>query len=211
MRARHEWCDVPNPFNELRIGKKRKRRRVAEQSAAIQSLNYVWANKPVKPPSKESARVDQFRDIKAFFSQMLGTPPDAPCKDANGATITALVDAYLKLTKRDEPKVAPGAGVQSFEDAIFREPWSCYVIRNSATGVSYVGSAVNGFLSRYREGRWWELTHNERLKKDVTTFGLVAFRVQIYVCADELDMQRQEAALITANRLYTYNVRSEPG
>jgi hypothetical protein len=189
------------------VARKIARHRKRERAADVQNLHYVWANKPVKPPGKEK-KVENFKELKTFCSELLGTEPGAPLKDANGATIGALVEAFVKLKRLDEPKQAT-LTAQSFEDGIYREPWSCYVIRNSATGVSYVGIAEHGFVQRYDGGRWWEGHHNARLTQDVLVFGLVSFRVHIYVCADETDMRRQEAALITANRLYTYNVRNE--
>jgi hypothetical protein len=190
-----------------RVARKISRGKKREQAEAVKNLHYVWANKPNKPPGKEET-VENFKELREFCAGLLGTSPTAPLKDANGATIGALVESFVRLKKLDEPKQA-GLLAQSFEDAIFSEPWSCYVIRNSANGVSYVGVAEHGFVRRYDGGRWWESHHNARLAQDVLTFGLVSFRVQIYVCADETDMRRQEAMLLTANRFYTYNVRSE--
>ena len=51
--------------------------------------------------------------------------------------------------------------------------------------------------------------HNKRLVRDVEAYGLMSFKVLVWVCNDETDMLRQEAELQRANRLYTYNERAE--
>src|SRR5215472_959767 len=155
----------------------------------------------------------------SFVSRALGTPSECPLKDVNGTAIKALVEAFdtLHAIKKDDqaPSVVLEKGptkpeVQDFQDAIYEEPWTVYVIRNTVSGVCYVGVASKGFKRRYRGGEWWAEHHNDRLSRDVVAFGLMSFRVLVHVCLDETDMRRQEAELLRANRLYTYNVRNEP-
>jgi len=130
-------------------------------------------------------------------------------KDINGACIASLVSAFAECNPIE--KEHRNRERQTYADPIYREPWSCYVIRNMATGAAYVGRASKGFLDRYPGGEWWDSHHNKRLMQDVLAYGLMSFRVLIYVCHDEPDMLRQEGELQRANRLYTYNVRAEPG
>ena len=147
------------------------------------------------------------RDFLMFCAKALGSPQTAPLREQNGALVGALVEAF-KVT---HPVQVPEKQValQTFEDAIYSEPWSCYAIRNMVTGASYIGIARGGFLSRYAGGKWWEGHKNPRLMRDALSFGLMNFRVLVYVCIDEKDMKRQEAELLRANRMFTYNIRPE--
>jgi hypothetical protein len=157
----------------------------------------------MKPPEHSS----RTRAFLRFCSSALGTAREAPLKDVNGALATALVTAFAECNPVE--KEHRDRALQSFEDPIYSAPWTCYSIRNMATGGAYIGRAANGFLSRYPGGRWHEDHHNKRLVQDVLSYGLMSFRVLVYVCNDETDMRRQEAELQRANRLYTYNVRAE--
>ena len=148
------------------------------------------------------------RDFLVFCSKALGTGRNTPLRDINGATISALVDAFKECSPRPEPK-ANACSMQSFDEPMWREPWTVYMIRNQVSGATYVGSARKGFLDRYPKGEWWNGHHNDRLLRDALTYGVANFRVLVYVCLDEKDMKRQEAELLRANRLITYNVRPE--
>lgn len=104
----------------------------------------------------------------------------------------------------------------NFEDAIFNEPFTVYLIRNTITGRAYVGRALHGFVVRYPHGQWWasdagrDEHHNERLAKDALLFGLSAFHVHIHVCNDAEHMGLVESQLIAAHRRCTYNILPEP-
>jgi hypothetical protein len=109
-------------------------------------------------------------------------------KEANGAAISALLDAYVRLGAA--PQVVPDRA----ETLDYAQPWQVYLIRNVATGKSYVGRAAKGFLQRYPEGAWW-LSHNDTLALDVLLVGVHAFRVQVFQCVDSEDMCRLESRM----------------
>ncbi len=151
-----------------------------------------------------SKREDAFL---SFCSRALGTSPEAPLKEINGALVGGLVEAY-KATRAPRRPVVPH--VQTFTDAVYSQPWTVYVIRNKVTTAAYVGSSASGFLHRYPRGEWWLAHQNESLGRDAWTYGVRNFRVLVHVCTDRGDMHRVEADLIRANRPYTYNIRHEP-
>lgn len=153
-------------------------------------------------------------DFLRFCSKALGTGKNSPLRismedgPVNGATISALVEAF----KECHPIYKPGPQaqtVQGFDDPMWDLPWACYQIRNQATGASYIGIAKHGFRTRYPKCEWWRDHDNARLMQDAQTYGLVNFKVLLYVCLDERDMKRQEAELLRANRLTTYNIRPQ--
>ena len=148
------------------------------------------------------------RDFLRFCSKALGTGENTPLRDINGATIGALVDAFRECNPIAKP--TPSAlSMQSFDEPMWSERWTVYTIRNQVSGAVYVGVAKEGFRARYSACEWWKDHHNERLMRDVLAYGLMNFRVLLYVCIDARDMKRQEAELLRANRLITYNVRPE--
>jgi hypothetical protein len=152
--------------------------------------------------------IESYSDREGKFLQfvmlMLGTSQEAPLKDANGAMVGALVDAFKALN----PAPVQAAAMQSFDDPVYSEPWTVYVIRNTVTSAAYVGLARNGFRDRYPNG-WWTDHHNERLSRDAAVYGAISFRVSIYVCVDDADMRRQEAEMMRALRHVTYNIKRE--
>lgn len=144
----------------------------------------------------------------AFCRRMIGTQEASPVPN-NGTTIKSLIELHEYLYP--EPGQTKTLRlVQDFSDSIYDEPNVCYVIHQMDTGRRYIGKTSIGFRKRYPQCRWWDKTHSKRLADDVVIYGLASFRVMIYVCNDELEMDRMEASLLTANRLFTYNIRPEP-
>jgi hypothetical protein len=119
-----------------------------------------------------------------------------------------MVDAFKEIEPRTEvPKtLAP----ETFEGPQWIEPWTVYAIRNVITGAVYIGRASKGFNHRYFGGKWWEATHSPRLRRDAEMYGALNFKVSLWIALDEADMVRMETELQRANRLHTYNERSEP-
>ncbi len=101
------------------------------------------------------------RDFLRFCQRALGSPQTAPLREQPGALVSALVAAFQET--HPLPKARNERSVQGFEDRIYSEPHSVYVIRNTVNGVVYVGRAKGGFLARYPKGEWWKEHHNERL------------------------------------------------
>ena len=66
-----------------------------------------------------------------------------------------------------------------------------YVIINLITNKVYVGQTKKSFNKRYRNGEWWNNSHNSQLKQDVIQYGLAYFRVYMYASTnlndDEID------------------------
>jgi hypothetical protein len=163
------------------------------------------------PPSARQA------EFLRFCSRALGTNRKHPLqargsdgtKDVPGATISALVEAFKEIEPR-APEVPKSLTPETFEGPQWREPWTVYAIRNTITGGVYVGRAGAGFLKRYPGGRWWEETHNARLRRDAEMYGVLSFRVSLWIEPDEPSMIRREAELQRAMRLHTYNEREDP-
>lgn len=146
-----------------------------------------------------------------FCRRWLGLTATDPLPQS-GTTLKSLLDIFSTLAElASSGKQAPAVRqLQDFSDSIYDEPNVCYVIHQLDTGRRYIGKTATGFRTRYSGCRWWEKTHSKRLADDVQIYGLASFRVHIYVCANEQDMDRTEASLLTAHRLYTYNIRREP-
>ena len=148
-----------------------------------------------------------------FCSRALGSSRLHPLHKADagfvpGATIAALVDAFKETDPR--PPDPPAVARETYEGPQWREPFTVYGIRNTVTGSTYIGRAKDGFLKRYHGARWWEDHHNKRLVRDVELYGVLAFRVSLWVATDERDMIRLEGELIRGHRLTTYNEKVEP-
>jgi hypothetical protein len=139
-------------------------------------------------------------------------------KEVNGALLNALVEAFTKTredpSQNEETTPSPIiVHVESHDDynhPHFNVPFVCYTIRNKVTGSMYVGRSVVGFNKRYGgKGEWWLDHHNGNLTRDLEMYGRLNFCVNIYVCQDEADMMAQEANLLRANRMLTYNIKAE--
>lgn len=53
-----------------------------------------------------------------------------------------------------------------------------YRITNRVNGKVYIGKTINSFYKRYVNGKWWEYSSNELLKKDVLLFGKESFYIE---------------------------------
>lgn len=154
------------------------------------------------------------RQWRRFVSMAIGTGEQHPLRVpggdivSNASMVSALTDAFRACYPE-----RPAKGVRELVDygaERFRVPWTCYVIRNDATGEVYVGTAKDGFVSRYPGGRWWEGHHNARLLEHVVMWGVRGFSVAIHSATDRDDMRRVEASLLRSHRPMTYNDRPEP-
>jgi hypothetical protein len=125
-------------------------------------------------------------------------------KEANGAALAALLEAYLKLSSGTR-RLVPGRP----PTLDYGQPFQVYEIRNNRTGRTYVGRAAAGFGARYPKGLWWEGHHNEALNTDILLHGLGALSVQVFQCADVQDMCLLERMMYDAAEL-RYNEAVPP-
>lgn len=152
-----------------------------------------------------AARPDRKAEFRDFCCMMLGTKPEAPLADANGATVSALVSAFSDLDPIEKKKDQH----QTFDGPVWLQTM-VYIIINTVTGWKYVGRARDGFLKRYPHGEWWKHHHNDPLNEDLLVYGKINFHVSAYPCHNEEEMKQTEAMLIRANRSCMYNLKLEP-
>ncbi len=139
---------------------------------------------------------DLHKDFADFVRLVMGE------KEANGAAIQALLEAYRLLSSNRLP--APERPMT----LNYSQPWQVYEIRNTITGRLYVGRAAKGFLNRYPDGAWW-FHHNEDIGQDIVIYGLQAFQVRVFQCVSSEDMCTQEY-LMYVNSISRYNKNEPP-
>lgn len=139
----------------------------------------------------------------------LGNPP------VNGALISALSDAYIRLQASErkaesEHRKALGESFPDFSHPDWSRPLVVYTIRNTATNRTYVGATGQGFTSRYRDGKWWEHTHNKALREEALLFGIRTFDVSVFPCDCTEQVRELEATMLRHGCRSLYNIRHEP-
>ena len=99
--------------------------------------------------------------------------------------------------------------LQEFNTILWNTPFAVYSIRCCLNNKIYIGSAKNGFNTRYPQG-WWINHHNKDLTKDILRHGYENFKVSIWICDDETDMLNTEKDMIIKHMERAYNKRKEP-
>lgn len=130
--------------------------------------------------------------------------------DPDTAVATLRAQYWAEFNQFYPAPTEPPGGLPDFSDPVWAEPLAVYRIYCKPTDRAYVGTAQNGFLSRYPGGRWWENHHNPHLIGDVLLYGVTAFRVTLFLAHSEPAMLQTEAELLFRLGQAAYNIRLEP-